>query len=231
MDLSVVVPAYREAENLEVLLPRLIAALGGMGLVHEILIVDTAEPLDRTAEICAAFRDKGVVHLPRKEGPSFGSAVRTGVAASRGAAVVFMDADGSHDPELIPALLRARAEADVVIASRYIEGGKTANPWVLQLMSRAVNIAFRVTFGLDCLDVSNSFRLYDGRRLRALKLQCENFDIVEEILIRLKRADPALRLKEIPCHFHERLHGETKRQLVLFVLTFIQTLIRLRLMR
>lgn len=231
LDISVVAPAYQEADNLELLLPRLIATLAGMGVAYEILVVDTATPLDATPEICARFAASGVVHLPRREGPTFGSAVRTGIAASRGRSVVFMDADGSHDPELIRELYAARESADVVIASRYVAGGRTANPPVLKLMSLTVNIAFRIVFQLDCRDVSNSYRLYDGAKLRALALRCENFDIVEEILIRLKRADRGLRLREIPSHFHERKHGRTKRQLLLFVFTFVLTLIRLRFMR
>jgi dolichol-phosphate mannosyltransferase len=81
--------------------------------------------------------------------------------------------------------------------------------------------------GLKCADVSNSFRLYRGDELRALQLECDNFDIVEEILVKLFFSRPGYRLKEVPFVFEQRRAGKTKRKLLVFAIGYIGTLVRL----
>ncbi len=222
--LSIILPAYREAENLRVLLPKIEATLRTLGVPAEILVVDTMEPLDDAAAVCAEF---GVRYLNRQGGNLYGHAIRTGIAASRGERVVLMDADGSHEPAFIAQLWERRTDADLVIASRYMKGGKTENPAILILMSLMVNVVFRVALGLRCADVSNSFRLYTGKHLRGLTLRCHNFDIVEEILVKLTYGHRPYRILEIPCTFHQRMKGETKRNLVTFAFGYLFTLARL----
>lgn len=225
VDLTLVLPAWEEAENLRVLLPELRAVLDGLGVRWEILVVDAPAPRDATAEVCAAA---GVRHLRRQGGPDYGDAVRTGIAASRGRHVVFMDADGSHEPAQVAALWAARDRADLVIASRYVRGGRTDNPRALVAMSLAVNLTFRVALGLRCADVSNSFRLYRGADLRALAPACRHFDIVEELLVRLLVAHPGYRVLEVPAAFRTRRAGVTKRRLGPFLRGYVTTLGRLR---
>ena len=82
--------------------------------------------------------------------------------------------------------------------------------------------------GIPCSSyVSNSFRLYRVEQLKGLVLKCQNFDIVEEILLKLCRQYDVTIL-EIPFTFRKRLFGESKRNLVPFILTYVFTLIRLR---
>ena len=225
MELSVVLPAYREAENLRALLPRLKATLAALTPAHEILVVDSFKPLDATAEVCAAG---GARCVNRRGSDHFGDAVRTGIAEAGGRYVVFMDADGSHAPEFIAKLYARREEADVVIASRYTEGGDTENPRVLIAMSYVLNRIYGLVLGIRCRDISNSFKLYRARQLKPLKLYCDNFDIVEEILVKIVRADKAARILELPFTFEKRKFGETKRNLLAFILSFLVTLLRLR---
>ncbi|MFQ3577536.1 MAG: glycosyltransferase [Verrucomicrobiia bacterium] len=226
--LSVVMPAYREAENLELLLPRLRATLSSIGTEGEILVVDAEERLDATAEVC---KRHGATHLPRRGGPLYGHAVRTGIAASRGQWVVLMDSDGSHDPEFIATLWQHREEADLVIASRYIAGGQTENTPLLIWMSHTVNIIFRLVLGLKVADVSNSFRLYRGDDLRALSLKCQHFDIVEEILVKLAFGHRNYSILEVAAVFRRRQEGKTKRQLLRFAVGYAFTLGRLWLLK
>ena len=138
-----------------------------------------------------------------------------------------MDADGSHDPGFIPKLWACRDDYDLVIASRYIRGGRTDNPLILIFMSLMVNVIFRLVLTLRVYDVSNSFRLYNGAQLRALKLECDNFDIVEEILVKLQPPGRPLRVKELPFTFQKRMAGKTKRDLVSFALGYLETLYKL----
>lgn len=227
--LSILVAAYREAENLTVLLPRLTAVVRELTPDFEILIIDTVAPMDNTETVCAT---NGVRLLRRRPGNDYGDALRTGLAASRGDFLVNMDADGSHNPEFIRELWGQRHRADVVVASRYVVGGQTDNPPLLVAMSRVLNGLFRSVVGFPVLDVSNSFRLYRGEQLRALRLTYQHFDILEEILAKLlwRTPEPA-RIVEIPYRFGRRLTGKSKRNLFVFGLYFAAAAIRLRRLR
>lgn len=227
--LSIVLPAYEEAENLTFLLPNLAMTLETLGVSSEILVVDTAEPRDETAAICSQF---GVRHVRRRGGDTYGAAIRTGIADSRGEHVIIMDTDGSHDPEFIATLWAHRTDADVVIASRYVSGGGTDNPWILVVLSRWLNFVFSLLVKLPARDVSNSFRLYDGARVRSLHLTSEHFDIQEEILARLLwEQDPTATIAEVPFTFRARRFGTSKRSLIVFVFAFLGSISRLRGLR
>jgi dolichol-phosphate mannosyltransferase len=224
IELSVVLPAYEEAGSLKQLLPILKESAQSLTSSHEILVVDTQEPRDDTPALCAAL---GVTYLPRRGGDLYGDAVRTGMANARGQWILMMDADGSHNPRVFAQLWQHREEFDLVIASRYVRGGETENPAILIFMSHVVNIIFRVLLNLKCYDVSNSFRLYRGDDVRSLQLECNHFDIVEEILVKLVGSRKEFRIKEVPSTFEKRKAGKTKRRLLVFILGYLGTLLRL----
>lgn len=225
-ELSVIIPAYLESENLRVLLPRLMDSLKGMQLAFDVIVVDTMEPKDETPAVCRQF---GALYFNRKNGNNYGDAIRTGIEHAEGAYTIFMDADGSHAPEFVKTLYDNRSLGDVVIASRYVEGGDTDNGKLLIFMSLFVNVIYSFVLGLHCKDVSNSFKLYKTDDLKSLSLKCNNFDIVEEILFRLKqKKGKSLRIKEIPFAFKKRMFGETKRNLFFFMLSYVVTLFKLR---
>lgn len=217
-------PAYEEAANLDILLPQLHAAARALVADYEILVVDTESPRDDTPAVC---RRHAARYVPRQGGNLYGHAIRTALAEARGQRVVFMDADGSHNPAFLASLWARREEADLVIASRYIRGGKTENPAVLIFMSLVVNVVFRLFLGLQCADVSNSFRLYRGDDLRSLRLRCDHFDIVEEILVKLVFSRRGYRVVEVPIVFEKRKAGKTKRNLLTFAFGYAVTLMRL----
>ena len=221
VELSVVLPAYREADALRLLLPELNCSVRELTTSFEILVVDSAQPLDKTEAVCEVF---GARHV-RQRGPHYGNAVRTGIEEARGRHILFMDADGSHNPEHIQRLWHSRKDYDVVIGSRYVAGGSTENPPVLIFLSWLVNVIFRLCFRLRCKDVSTSFRLYRAAVLKPLRLRSENFDIVEEILILAMHFGS--RIHEVPVTFEQRKAGQSKRNLVLFALGYLWTLARL----
>jgi glycosyltransferase involved in cell wall biosynthesis len=112
---SIVLPAKNEAESLRILLPRLKAMAAGMGRDSEIIVVDDGST-DGTRETCAAHSVQVVSH-PYSSGN--GAAIKTGARAAGGDILVFMDADGQHDPELIPSLLDKLDEGyDMVVGAR-----------------------------------------------------------------------------------------------------------------
>jgi len=221
--ISIIIPAFHEAENLRMLLPAIHTALSGLKLPYEILAVDTMEPTDNTAEICAR---ENALCIQRENGNTYGDAISTGIRRAQYDKTAIMDADGSHDPaDIIRMYNTMRQESlDLVIGSRYIQGGNSHNGPVLKLMSLTVNLVFRVVFQIQAKDVSNSFRLYDSGKLKQLTLDCRNFDVVEEILIKLRRRNKDFRMKEIPIFFARRKAGKSKRNLVAFACSYLKTI-------
>lgn len=228
--LAVVIPAYDEMPNLRKLVPAIHDALAGCSLEEASILVvlnSGATPSDFDE-----LRALGCTPVPRSPSDSFGDAIRTGIRACPTDTdyVIFMDGDGSHDPASIPRLLAAAPEGDIVIASRYTKGGRTDNGFVLKAMSRSLNVAYGLVLGLKCHDVSTNFKLYRYEQIRDLTLTCRNFDVVEELLFRVRQqVGPDMRIIEIPDYFRERDEGVTKRQLGPFVASYLATLIKLRL--
>ena len=218
-------PCYLEEENLRLLLPRLVKELTTIGDTFEILIIDTMQTMDNTKDVC---KENNATYIPREKGNNYGDAIRTGIKYARGEYTIFMDADGSHSPEFVHNLYKYKNEYDVVIASRYITGGSTDNNRLLILMSYITNITYSMVLNLHFKDISNSFKLYKTSYLRELTLKCKNFDIVEEILYKIKKNHQEINVLEIPYSFKERMFGHTKRNLFFFILTYIITIIRLR---
>jgi len=228
LELSVIIPAYLEEENLRVILPRTSKVLHDLNAPYEVLVIDTMQSMDNTSQVCM---ENGAIYMNRENGNYYGNAVRTGIKYAEGKYVVFMDADGSHSPEFIKELYQFRNEYDVVIASRYVKGGGSDNSPLLKLMSYLVNVTFSVFFRLGCRDVSNSFKLYRATLLKDLKLASNNFDVIEEMLIKLKRKNRNIRFKEVPFFFKERMFGHTKRNLLMFILSYLGVMLRLMFMK
>lgn len=227
IELSIILPAYLEEENLRLLLPRVNNVASSICQSFEVLIIDTEKAMDGTEQACL---ENNVQYINRTGGNSYGAAIRTGISQARGKKIIFMDADGSHHPEFIKELWSEKDNHDLVIASRYVEGGITENSKILILMSKIVNWGYAFTLNIKCKDVSNSFKLYEASMLKRLSLKCENFDIVEEIIYKLIKQNKDLSIKELPFSFKKRMFGETKRNLPKFILTYIFTLIRLKFM-
>lgn len=232
MKVTVVLPSYREEENLRLLLPRIHEALKEAtkpSCDYEILVIDTVDPLDSTEKACALF---GARFVRRRPSNVYGDAVRTAISEALGEWIIFMDADGSHGPEWLPRLIAGGAvgggTADIVIASRYVEGGDTENPLALILMSRVLNITYSIVLGLKVKDVSNSFKMYRLALLKPLRLKCDDFDIIEEMLFRVTRTNRDLRILEIPFTFKARMFGQTKRNLLWFIISYVFTMLKLR---
>ena len=223
--LSILIPAYKEEENLKVLLPRLKEITASLPFSSETIIIDQIKSQDGTKEICM---ENDVKYLNRQGDNLYSSAVKTGIRYAKGDLILFMDADGSHSPEFITNLVREIDHFDVVIASRYVEGGDTENNRFLIILSWFVNFLYSKMLNIKCKDVSNSFKLYRASLLKSLTLNAKNFDIIEEIMYKICKFHRDVKIKEIPFCFQKRLFGTSKRNLWAFAISYLLTLFRLR---
>lgn len=223
MMISVVMPAYKEAENLKRILPLLHKELSALHTDYEILVIDTMEPMDESQKIC---RKMNAECVKRQNGNLYGDAIRTGFSVAQGKYIIVMDADGSHNPNDIAAFYKEirMGNYDLVIGSRYCKGGYTDNIFILRMMSRILNFTYRMIFNIKVKDISDSYRMYRADKLKSVRLECDNFDIVEEILIKLNIAYPQMKIKEIPIFFHKRKFGESKRDLIKFIMSYLKTI-------
>lgn len=213
--LSLVLSAYNEAENLRVLLPEIRKVVVTHSIpLTEIIVVDAMAGTMGTEAVC---REAGARYVRRAGGNAYVQALKTGAGLAAGDFILIMDADGSHDPALIPGLWeQATAGADVVVASRYINGGSSQNPVRLRWLSLVLNEVLTRISGHVCRDMTNSFRVYRAAILKSVlsntALLCgENFEILPELLLVLKHRHPTLRVVEVPAHFNTRISGDSKR--------------------
>ena len=218
MSISVVMLAYKEAENLKRLLPRVRDVLDQIGEKYEVIIVDSAEPLDNTKEICV---ENYARYIPQEE-PYYAGAFRTGIKYARGRKMVVLDADGSHDPSSIKDINRAFNQGyDVVIGSRYTKGGITNDALSSYIMSFLLNTTMRICLGIKAKDISTSYRMYDTAQIKKVKLIRNNYDVLQEVLLRMKinkrKKHEKLRIGEVPIVFEKRVYGKSKRQLGKFI--------------
>jgi dolichol-phosphate mannosyltransferase len=225
VELTVMLPAYNEAAALRDLLPTIKAAAAALTPSFEILILDTQTAIDDTQEVCER---NGVRHIRRSGGNQYGDAIRTGIALARGKYLLCMDADGSHSASYFASMWSQRDNFDIVIGSRYVAGGHTENPAILIWMSYVLNLTFRIVFNIRAKDVTNSFRLYHTSILKPMRLGSNDFDILEEILIKAVTHHPPAQVGEVPVTFGRRKAGQTKRRLFQFALGYFSTLQKLR---
>jgi len=208
----VALSTYNERDNLPSLVEEILRVLPHA----DALVVDDNSP-DGTGQWCdqrAAMEPRlRCLHRPTKQG--LGSAI---VAAARFAidhgydVLVTMDADWSHDPHDLPALLRATDQADVVIGSRYCEGGAIEDwPWHRRLLSLGLNRLSRVLLRIPVRDASDAYRAYRVAKLRTIeleKIQASGYAFLEEILWHLHAASATF--AEVPITFHQRRAGRSK---------------------
>jgi dolichol-phosphate mannosyltransferase len=208
----VVIPTYNERENL----PTLVGQLMQDANVR-VLVVDDQSPdgTGAVADELARTYPGRVEVLHRVDRRGFGRSYIDGLSRAINEPVDLicqMDADLSHDPRQLPALVAAASDADIVIGSRYVKGGAVVN-WPLRrrLLSRYANIYIRSVTRLSARDCTSGYRCWRREALARLPLNefvSDGYSFLIEMLF--LAAGLGLRVAEVPITFVERRVGESK---------------------
>jgi dolichol-phosphate mannosyltransferase len=211
----VVIPTYNECENIDAIVKRVRASVPAA----HILIVDDGSP-DGTGDLADAMStsDDQIHVLHRREKAGLGAAYIAGFAwglahdAPAFEVLVEMDADGSHAPEDLPALLAAARTSDVVVGSRWVKGGEVVNwPKSREILSRGGNLYTRLALGIDVRDSTAGFRAYRRATLEGIDLaQVESQGYCFQVDMTWRAAQRGNSITEVPITFVERELGESK---------------------
>lgn len=213
MQVVVIVPTFEEVDNVEPLCRRVRTALPDAS----VLIVDDASPdgtADEARRMGAELGGIEVLGQPGKRG--LGAAYRAGFAAalSSGADIcVQLDADLSHDPAVLPALVAiVEHGADLAVGSRYVPGGRTVDwPWQRRALSRWGNRYAAGVLGLAVNDATSGFRAYSAEALRRIEVDsvlADGYGFQVEMTHRLVGLGG--KIVEFPITFNDRVAGESK---------------------
>jgi len=227
MKTYVMIPTYNERENIGNLIREILNLK--IPDLH-VVVVDDNSP-DGTSEIVKnlAKEHPEVELLLRTTGRGRGSAGIAGFkyALEHGADyVVEMDADFSHHPKYIPSFLEAIQEADMVIGSRFVGGGKDVNRGIVRrVITFLAGVYVRLLLGLRIKDVSSGYRCFKKKVLKAIELDSmisTGPSIVSEVFYRVHLKGFSIR--EIPIEFADRTHGETKLNYTILIKTLLMVL-------
>jgi len=200
--ITIVIPAKDEARNLPWVLER-VKPFGG-----EIIVVD-GNSQDDTREIAAAAGARVILD----DGTGKGEALRTGAREASGDIVVFIDADGSHDPDTIPAMVAPilAGEADLVIGSRMRGGSDELHSSIAEVIrlfgSGLITVTINYRFGIRMTDYQNGFRAIRRDLMLSLCTKELTFTIEQEMAIKALRRNA--RLVEVPAHEYRRHSGKS----------------------
>lgn len=213
----VVMPTYNEADNIQAIVLATLAELQRLAPdAHRILIVDDASP-DGTGELAdrLAAEDSRVRVLHRRTKDGLGQAYLAGftVALSGGAELVLeMDADFSHDPAHLEALLAAAEEADLVLGSRYVAGGGVRDwGFVRRMISRGGGVYARLILGVGVRDLTGGYKCIRRSVLEGIDLSTVRAEgYVFQIEVTYRAILAGFKVKEVPIVFRDRAAGSSK---------------------
>jgi cellulose synthase/poly-beta-1,6-N-acetylglucosamine synthase-like glycosyltransferase len=220
--LCVCVPTYNEAENLEPFVAAVLTELDGLAVRGVVLVIDDNSP-DGTGAIAdrLAATDRRVYVLHREEKSGLGEAYKAAFAWTRKhrsiKTVVQMDCDFSHDPSELGRLLEARADADLVLGSRYVRGGRVVDwPWWRRAISRGGSWYARRILGVRQRDLTGGFKCFAPGTLAQIPLadvSAAGYGFQIETTWRALQA--GLRVAEVPITFRDRTRGSSKMSLAI----------------
>lgn len=211
MKISFIVPTLNELDNIPLVLDLINEAAEASAVTFEIVFVDdkstdgTVEEIEKHAALSANIK---LVHSPKLNG--LGSALKLGISSSEGDFILFLDSDVSVRALDLTKLIKAARSNEMVIGSRYIDGGNTIGaPFFKVILSKALNFLISRYLRIPAIDISHSLRVFPSKIL-AMPLNNSHPAFFWELSM-IANCD-GLTIREVPVTFRERIHGISKNK-------------------
>jgi glycosyltransferase involved in cell wall biosynthesis len=206
-DISIVIPAHNEQENIEAVIKKV---EGDVGVSHELIVVNDYS-VDNTVGVveglCGKYRNLRLVHNTDK--PGFANAIKKGFSEIRGDVVVPVMGDLCDDLHTINAMWAKIQEGyDVVCASRYIKGGaRIGGSRIKGFFSRFAGWSLHIILGVPTHDIANAFKMYRKAVIENMQIDASGFEISMEMPLKAYYA--GFLITELPTVWHERVKGKS----------------------
>jgi len=213
---TVLLPTYNERDNLPIIIWLLCKYFNESKENYEIIIIDDGSPdgtLDVAKELQQIYGDDKIVLRPRAKKLGLGTAYMHGIQHATGNFVILMDADLSHHPKFIPAMiaLQRKHDYDIVSGTRYAgDGGVYGWDLKRKVISRGANYVAQVLLRPNASDLTGSFRLYRKPVLERLVAACVSKGYVFQMEMVVRARQCGFSIGEVPISFVDRVYGESK---------------------
>ena len=216
--LAIAIPCLDEGANLAVLLPEINAVIKARALPAQVFVFDGGSK-DGSQDTAQAHGAEVIV----QRGYGYGGALFTAIQYLPAEFILTLDADLSHPADVIAELYAARHQADIVIASRYVPGGRAEMTLFRAWASRFLNRVLRRRLKLEARDITSGYRIYRRAAVINLPLRSEHFAVLPELLARAKGRGATV--AEIPFTYRPRKHGTTHVRLWRFAREYVPLLL------
>ena len=230
MKTSIILPTYKEKDNIIELIEAIFSHLEPEPITFEVVVVDDNSP-DGTAEAVRHHfgADERVKLFVRTQERGLATAIRYGIDHSDGEILVFMDTDFNHDPKIIPQMIKFLEYYDIIIGSRFVMAGGMEDRF-RQFSSLIYNYGIRLLFGTPVHDNLSGFFSINRTKLTAMDLDQIYYGygdyFIRLLMVAHKRQYNML---EIPVFYRLRMHGHSKTQFFSIFRQYSQALLALRI--
>ena len=227
--LSVVIPIYNEYQNIKVLIPDIQRVFQENEIDGEMIVVDDQSNDGSWELLCEIKESNENLHIYRRNGVrSLSESWHLGFSKARKEVIVCVDGDLCHDPEEFPRMLNMLSSVDIVIGSRYLQGGMMLNKsFFARIASYYGRWGIRWASGLACSDPSHSFRMFKSKVFETISCELETHGNVYLVHFLVLARRENFTISEVPIQYGQRLYGETKLNLFREVTKYLLSMRRL----
>ena len=224
-NISFIIPAKNEYENLKKLIPYLIKFLENKNFVYEIIVVQGVDNDIDTNLLCKKYN----LEIINRKNKTFKDALILGIEKSEFETIITLDADLSHNIDELQKGLEIfyKEECDLVLFSRHLHDSSFKERYINFIVSKILNYFLRTISKIKINDYTNNFRIYKKSLFKCVEFDSTHFEILFEIIYRFNKLNDNLKIVEIPTIHQKREFGKSKKRHFYYLINMMNLLIKL----